>query len=312
MTPALHDDDQAGPADLHLPVLPGEVLAGLEPAPGEKMVDGTVGLGGHARLLAERLGPGGALLALDRDPAALRRARVRLADAPCPVHFAHDSFERLGRWVERLGWGGADGILLDLGVSSMQLDFPERGFSFMRDGPLDMRMDPTRGATAAMLVAQLPEKDLADLFWTMGEERHSRRIAKSIVENRLREPITTTGQLAELVARSVPGRGRHHPATRVFQALRMAVNDEPGALARGLERALSALSPGGRLAVITFHSLEDRWVKRAFRGWEDAGRGRRRYKKAVLPGRAECRENRRARSAKLRVFIRADGGGGTP
>jgi 16S rRNA (cytosine1402-N4)-methyltransferase len=194
--------------------------------------------------------------------------------------------------------------LFDLGVSSLQLDKAERGFSFMRDGPLDMRMDQSRGNTAADIVNRLPVEELADIFSRFGEERFSLRIAKRIVEKRGVMPITTTGELSLIVASAVPGRGRVHPATRVFQALRMAVNDELGTLSRGLAGAGRALLPGGRLAVLTFHSLEDRLVKRMFGRWRELGVARLVNAKALSCGREEARSNRRARSAKLRVAER--------
>lgn len=299
-----HDDDPESDDSVHLPVMPIEVMDALAPQSGERFVDGTVGLGGHAARIVASLGPDGALLAMDRDPYALAHARERLAASPCPIHWVHDRFEHMARWLGPLGWNGADGILLDLGVSSMQLDRGERGFSFRRDGPLDMRMDPGRGASAARLVAELPEEELARLFWELGEERHARRIARAIVDARGAAPIATTATLADVVARAVPGRGRTHPATRIFQALRMAVNDELGTLSRGLEASVRALAIGGRLAVLTFHSLEDRRVKRTFLDWESGGRGQRLFKKALAPGREECVFNRRSRSAKLRVFVK--------
>jgi len=288
--------------DGHEPVMVGEVMAWLAPAPGGRVVDGTVGLGGHAERLAGAVGPGGALLAIDRDPEALALARRRLAGAPCRVRFARGRFERMASWLERLGWGGADAVLLDLGVSSLQLDRPERGFSFRRDGPLDMRMDPTRGPTAADLVRDWSEEALADAFRRLGDERRPRRLARIVAEARRGRPITTTARLAELLSAGRPAGGRVHPATRAFQALRMAVNDELGALERGLAAAAEALRGGGRLAVLAFHSGEDRLVKRAFLAWEAEARGQRLHRKAIRPGRAECLANRRARSAVLRVF----------
>jgi 16S rRNA (cytosine1402-N4)-methyltransferase len=285
-------------------VLPAEVLALLAPAPGQVLVDATLGAGGHARLLAERVVPGGRLIALDRDPAMIELARPRLGGLP--VTTVRASFDQLPQVLDDLGVPAADGVLADLGVSSDQLDEAGRGFSFQQDAPLDMRLDPSSGETAAGLLRRLPERELADLFYEYGEERFSRRIARRIVETRQRRPVETTGQLAELVRRCVPRpagsrRPAIDPATRVFQALRIAVNDELSAL-EGLLRGLPrCLKPGGRAALISFHSLEDRRVKQAFRdraAWEVLTR------KPVQAGEEEVRRNPRARSAKLRAAKR--------
>jgi 16S rRNA (cytosine1402-N4)-methyltransferase len=294
----------AGPC--HVSVLPAEVLALLAPAPGEVFVDATVGAGGHARLLAERLGPSGRLIGLDRDPGMRDLARPRLEGLP--VALVHAGFDELRAVLDGLGLEKVDGVLADLGVCSDQLDAAERGFSFSQPGPLDMRLDPTGGEPAAALLRRLNERDLADLIWRYGEERFSRRIARRIVEERKRSPLETTEQLAELVRRCVPrprpgGRRRPpiDPATRVFQALRIAVNDELGALDRLLAALPGCVRPGGRAAVISFHSLEDRPVKQAFRDravWEALTR------KPVQAGEEEVRSNPRARSAKLRAARR--------
>lgn len=285
----------------HLPVMPDEVMALLDPRPGDTAVDGTVGLGGHARMTGERIGAAGRLICFDRDPEALARARANLADLECRRDFVNQPFERMGEELDRLGVTAVDRILLDLGVSSLQLDKPERGFSFMRDGPLDMRMNPRATVSARDIVNTWPAERLLHIFQTLGEERFSRRLAKSIVEARVLKPIETTGELSALAARTVPSRGRIHPATRIFQALRMEVNDELGTLSRGLAAAGRRLAPGGRLAVLTFHSLEDRLVKRVFLRWRDLGAVRLVNAKAVACGRDEAKGNRRARSAKLRV-----------
>ncbi len=289
---------------MHLPVMPDEVMELLCPEPGDIAVDGTVGLGGHARLMGEAVGPDGHLICFDRDPEALARARQRLEDVPCETDFINSPYEAMDHEVPGLGIQSVDRILLDLGVSSLQLDKPERGFSFMRDGPLDMRMNQGDGPTAADIVNSWPESQLRDLFSRLGEERFSGRIAKRIVEERSLRPIETTTALAELAEAAVPFRGKIHPATRIFQALRMEVNDELGTLARGLAAAGRLLSPGGRLAVLTFHSLEDRLVKRTFLRWRDLGLARLVTAKAVSCGRDEAAANRRARSAKLRVVER--------
>jgi 16S rRNA (cytosine1402-N4)-methyltransferase len=287
----------------HVSVLPAEVLAHLAPVPGQTVVDATVGAGGHARLLAERVAPNGRLIGLDRDPAMLELARRRLEGLP--VTLVHANFNRLRTVLDDLNVPAADAVLADLGVCSDQLDAAERGFSFQQAGPLDMRLDPEEGETAGELVGRLSERDLADLIYQYGEERFSRRIARRIVELRQRSPLETTEQLAELVRRCVPRpKGRRptiDPATRVFQALRIAVNDELGALDRFLAVLPKCVRPGGRAAVISFHSLEDRRVKQAFRDrerWEALTR------KPVQADDEEVRNNPRARSAKLRAAVR--------
>jgi 16S rRNA (cytosine1402-N4)-methyltransferase len=289
-----------------VPVLPAEVVAWLAPAPGQVLVDATVGAGGHARLLAERVAPTGRLIGLDQDEEMLALARPRLAGLP--VTLLHANFDQLRRVLNELGVEAVDGVLADLGVCSDQLDAAERGFSFQQPGPLDMRLDPSRGEPAAALLQRLSERDLADLFWQFGEERYSRRIARRIVETRQREPLATTEQLAELVRRCVPRpKGRRpaiDPATRVFQALRIAVNDELGALDRFLAALPRCVRPGGRAVIISFHSLEDRRVKQAFR---DAANWQVLTKKPVVASAEEERNNPRARSAKLRAAQRKGG-----
>lgn len=250
-------------ANYHLPVLPDEVLTALDPHPGGKFLDGTLGGGGHAALLLRAMGPTGRLYGIDQDPEALQEAQARLAAIGPNFELRRGNFgEVLQTWPPE----PLDGILLDIGVSSHQLDTPERGFSFWREGPLDMRMDPNAPTTAADLVNQLDERSLADLLFRYGEERMSRPVARAIVERRQRQPFTTTTELSEVVARVVPrSKDGIHPATRTFQGLRIAVNDELGVLERALPAAVSRLAPGGRLAVITFHSLEDRIVKQFMR-----------------------------------------------
>ena len=285
----------------HVPVLPAEVLALLEPRPGQVVVDATVGAGGHARMFAERIVPGGRLIGLDQDPAMLALATDRLDGLP--VTLVRSTFGRLPRVLAELGLERVDAVLADLGVCSDQLDDAERGLSFGRPGPLDMRLGPDAYETAAELLRRLSERDLADVIYQYGEERHSRRVARRIVEERKKSPLETTEQLAGLVRRCVP-RGKGHsidPATRVFQALRIAVNDELGELDRLLFALPECLKPGGRAAIISFHSLEDRRVKNAFR---DAERWQVLTKKPVQAGDDEARSNPRARSAKLRVAQR--------
>jgi 16S rRNA (cytosine1402-N4)-methyltransferase len=290
----------AGTGPRHVPVLPAEVLEYLAPAPGQTLVDATAGAGGHSRLLVERLLPGGRLIALDRDPAMLELARPRLEGLPATL--VHANFDRVRLVLDELAIGRVDGLLADLGVCSDQLDDARRGLSFQQAGPLDMRLDPAQGEPAAALLRRLSERDLADLIFQYGEERFSRRIARKIVEVRRRTPLETTEQLAELVRRCVPRprgpRPAIDPATRVFQALRIAVNGELDALDRLLAALPACLKPGGRAVVISFHSLEDRRVKQAFRVkelWEVLTR------KPVQAGEEETRNNPRARSAKLRA-----------
>jgi 16S rRNA (cytosine1402-N4)-methyltransferase len=290
----------ADPLPRHVPVLMDRVLEFLEPQPGQTIVDCTVGGGGHAQRIAERLGLQGRLIGLDQDDSMLEIARQRLAS--WPVHLEHRNFDQLGPVLSSLGIDKVDGVLADLGFSSDQMDDPERGLSFSQPGPLDMRLDRSVGSPASALLARTGERDLADLFWTFGEERFSRRIARRIAETRVRSPLSTTSELADLVRRCVP-RSRGHgidPATRVFQALRIAVNDELGALERLLAALPHCLRPGGRAVIISFHSLEDRLVKRAFRQkdvWQDL------TKKPVQAEEAEISENPRARSAKMRAAM---------
>lgn len=289
----------------HISVLPDEVVHWLEPRPGQIVVDATVGVGGHTERLWQRIQPGGTLIAIDQDPAMLALAKARLGDPG--VIWRQGNFEDLPAILEELKIAAVDAILADLGFCSDQMSDPARGFSFQHDGPLDMRLDRTRGEPASALVRRLGEKELADIFWQYGEERFSRRVARAIVEARKKTPITTTAQLAELVRSCVP-RSRGHaidPATRVFQALRIAVNDELGALERFLQAAPECLKEGGRLAVISFHSLEDRLVKQAFRNPPESVKELTR--KPVQASAAEIWNNPRARSAKLRVAQKTGG-----
>jgi 16S rRNA (cytosine1402-N4)-methyltransferase len=303
--------DKPEAAPRHVAVLTAEVLAALEPRSGQVIVDATVGAGGHSRLIAERLSPDGRLIGLDQDAAMLALARPRLAGLPATLVQA--PFGQLREVLDELGVGLVDGVLADLGVCSDQLDDASRGLSFGRPGPLDMRLDPDGvGETAADLVARLSERDLADVIYRYGEERHSRRIARRIVEERRRTAIDTTERLAEIVRRCLPppgrGGGRRRPAidpaTRTFQALRIAVNDELAELERLLEALPRCLKPGGVAAVISFHSLEDRPVKLAFK---DRERWQPLTKKPVEAGEEEVTNNPRARSAKLRAARRIGG-----
>ncbi|MFY9609567.1 MAG: 16S rRNA (cytosine(1402)-N(4))-methyltransferase RsmH [Blastocatellia bacterium] len=253
------------PRQAHQPVLLAEVLDWLQPQQGGVFVDCTLGLGGHAAALLNA-SPDVVLIGMDRDEAALAVARERLKVFETRFQAVHANFEDVAPVLDRLGVDQARGILADLGVSSLQLDQSDRGFSFASKAPLDMRMDQSAGETAADLVNSLPEAELADLLFEYGQERGARKIARFVARERQREPITTTDRLAAIVVRAlrVPGRWRIHPATRTFQALRIAVNGELDALTRLMPDAISILGPGGRLAVISFHSLEDRLVKRSF------------------------------------------------
>lgn len=285
----------------HVPVMCDEVVHWLDPQPGQTLVDGTLGGAGHTLALAQRVGPTGRVIALDRDPSAVERARGRLAAQPVTLVAAN--YTDLPEVLANLDCGPVDGIVLDLGLSSDQLADATRGFSFDSPGPLDLRFDPTTGEPAADLVNRWSAEQLANVIYQYGEERLSRRIARRIVETRREHPIRTAAELAALVRRSVPRSrsGGIDPATRTFQALRIAVNDELGSLERALDRLPACLRPGGRLAVISFHSLEDRRVKQAFRDdprWEVLTR------KPLRPAAEEVAANPRSRSAKLRVAAR--------
>ena len=303
----------------HVPVLYGEVLAGLDVRAGGRYIDCTAGSGGHAAGILEASAPDGALLALDTDPEAIRRTRDTLGSSGVRLQLVQANFRDLAVVARREGWSAVDGILFDLGVSSPQIGTPERGFSFQEDGPLDMRMDPRGPRTAADLVNTLPDSELSAIFRQYGEEPQAGRIAAAIVRYRVQAPIRTTAQMAALVAGVKGGRGRIHPATTVFQALRIAVNDELASLAAALPQAVGLLRPGGRLAVIAFHSLEDRIVKRYLHDEAKECRCppqqpvctcdrqpplRLLGRHAVQASEAETGRNPRARSARLRVAER--------
>lgn len=301
----------------HIPVMLEEALEGLAVKPRGRYLDGTFGRGGHARALLDRLAPEGRLLLMDRDPEAIAAAR-RAFGGDARVAIRHGSFATLAEWDETAS--GLDGVLLDIGVSSPQLDDASRGFSFMADAPLDMRMDTTQGESAADFLAGADEKEIAEVLWRYGEERFSRRIARAIVERRQAQPIRRTGELATLLEDLLGRREKgKHPATRTFQALRIRVNGELEALQQGLQGALERLRPGGRLVVISFHSLEDRLVKQFIR--DESGRAhaqprhlppapvrpaRLRAMGKARAGKAELAANPRARSAVLRVAERLE------
>ncbi len=316
----------------HRPVLADEVLAGLNVLPGGRFIDGTLGGGGHTQLLlqhsrstrtgAHRDSPadgnsGGQVLGLDVDPAAIRRVRKRFPGeiSAGRLSVARAPFDQIDRIARQQGFTRVDGILLDLGLSSFQLDTPARGFAFRHDGPLDMRFDPSTGTTAAELINNSSWEEIADILYQYGEERQSRSIARAIIASR---PVSTTAELADIVCRTLRSRGRKktHPATRTFQALRIAVNDELGQLARAMTRIPALLRPAGRVAIISFHSLEDRLVKewmrdnaRKFRPDPTLPAGGREQipilaicnKKPIVPAAAEIEENPRSRSARLRI-----------
>lgn len=291
---------------VHEPVMVAEVLEHLEPARGGVFVDCTVGLGGHARALLEA--GASRLVGFDRDPAALEQARATLSGYGDRVELVHSDYRRIAEVLDGRGIATVSGVLADLGVSSMQLDEPGRGFSFRRDDPLDMRMDATQGPTAAESIRDADERTLADVIYEFGEERHARRVARAILAARERAPIETTGQFADIVRRAIPRKGftRIDPATRTFQAIRIWVNRELEGLDRFLGDAAARLAPGGRMAVITFHSLEDRIVKHTLRAMQAAGDVgiTVRTRRPVSPGEAEVERNPRARSAKLRAIER--------
>jgi len=306
---------------IHTPALLNEVIQGLEVRPGRKYIDCTVGTGGHARVILEASSPDGTLLAIDQDPEAIEVSREVLKEYQDRVTLAQDSFSRLNLIASAYGFESVDGVLFDLGLSTLQLERSERGFSFQREGPLDMRMDPASEIDARRLVNELPEQQLVEIIARYGEEARARAIAREIVRQR---PIGTTTELADIVARTKGRRGKLHPATKTFQALRIAVNEELDALSAVLPQTLEVLAPGGRLAVITYHSLEDRMVKRFMvtesrdcicppevpvcqcghqRALETLTR------KPIRPSAAEISSNPRARSAKLRIARRVQSRG---
>jgi 16S rRNA (cytosine1402-N4)-methyltransferase len=298
----------------HQAVLLEEAISSLKVRGDGNYLDATFGRGGHSRAIMARLTEQGRLFTLDKDPQAVAAGMAEWGEDP-RFSIVQGSFAEMDRMVQE--WNierNLDGVLMDLGVSSPQLDDPERGFSFMRGGPLDMRMDPTRGVSAATWLAETPEREMARVFWEFGEERHARRIARSIVNARQQHRLETTTQLAELIEATIGNREKKHPATRCFQAIRIAINNELGDLASGLDSAISQLRPGGRLVVISFHSLEDRLVKRTFREAVRPGTVRRNIPdhpdwspslklvgKAIRASDSEVSANPRARSATMRV-----------
>jgi 16S rRNA (cytosine1402-N4)-methyltransferase len=290
----------------HVPVLLREAIEILNVRPDGFYIDATLGAGGHAEEILRRLASG-KLLGTDRDPAALAAAGQRLKSFGEKLIAMHGNFAQIDALHAASGLPPADGLLADLGMSSLQVEDASRGFSFNTPGPLDMRMDPTTGASAAELVNQMSEQELGDLIFKLGEERHSRRVARAIVKGR---PYRLTTELAQVVTRAIPSRAalHHiHPATRTFQALRLAVNQELESLESLLAKALGVLKPGGRVVIMSFHSLEDRMVKRAFQTWQHEHRARVLTRKVVRPSEEEVRTNPRSRSAKLRAAERIGG-----
>ena len=286
----------------HLPVLLDEVIQFLDPKPGGRFIDATLGAGGHTRAILERTSPDGQVVAIDQDESALSSAREMLESFGSRLVFVHANFREVRAVAEAHGFTGCDGVLADVGMSSMMVDDPSRGFSFMREGPLDMRMDRSQPLTAAEVVNHYSEKEIADILYTYGEERRSRPIARSIVRSR---PLMRTTDLVAAIQRvtGAPRHGQIHPATRTFQALRIHVNDELKSLETFLDSSVAVVRPGGRVVVIAFHSLEDRIVKQKFRA--SAVPGRALTKKVVTAPEEEVQRNPRARSAKLRVWERS-------
>lgn len=303
----------------HITVLKEEAVAGLNIRPDGIYVDCTLGGAGHSSMIAAQLGAGGRLIAIDQDDVALANARGKLAAFGDRVTLVKSNFRRIRQVVEELGLSGVDGVLFDLGVSSPQLDEGERGFSYNADAPLDMRMDQTASLTAYEIVNEWAEEELAQIIWEYGEEKFSRKIARQIVQQREKEPIRTTGQLVEMIKEAIPAAARRtgpHPAKRTFQAIRIAVNDELNAFREAVADSIELLNPGGRISVITFHSLEDRICKQTF---QDYAKGctcppafpictcgnqpvvKVITRKPILPSEAELEANPRARSAKLRI-----------
>ncbi len=289
---------------MHESVLLQETIDGLDLKPGDVLVDGTLGRAGHS-LEAFRREPGIRIVGIDRDEDALDESQAKLVHAGAKFELFKGNFRDMDKFVAK-----ADKVVLDLGVSSPHLDSSRRGFSFKNDEPLLMTMDKNPGKdafTARDIVNGWAEEDIANVVYAYGEERYARRIARAIVEQRQAQPIETTRELVEVIESAVPGMYRHgkiHPATRTFQALRIAVNDELGSLKQGLSRAMELLGPGGRMAVISFHSLEDRIVKVAMKEWQKEGKGEQLTKKPIVPTDAEMARNPRSRSAKLRIFIK--------
>ena len=292
---------------MHFPVLLREVIDYLDPVPGDVILDATLGGGGHAVEILKKIVPGGRLIALDRDPEAVERGRQRLENFKDEVIFINDDFRNVDRVLKRAGIEGINGAIFDLGMSSFQVDDGRRGFSFLKDGPLDMRFNVSQKLSAADVVNRSGKEELADIIKRYGEEKHARLVAGAILAARRKKRIKTTGELADIILKAAGGKYRKqrlHPACRAFQALRIYVNDELAALEEAADKTVFYLRPGARMCVISFHSLEDRIVKNIFRGMAKRGEVTLVTRKPVTPGREEVRGNPRARSAKLRVAER--------
>lgn len=293
--------------DKHVSVLLKESIEGLALKDGQTVFEGTVGLGGHSRKICEKIGASGLFIGTDADQESLSIAEERLRDLPCKKIFACDNFRNIDTVLANSGVEKVDAILLDIGLSNRQLEVAPRGFSFMRDEPLLMTFRSSGdGLTAREIVNEWAEESIADIIYGYGEERYARRIARGIIEARTEKPIETSGQLAEIIKQSVP-KGRFNkinPATKTFQALRIAVNDELGALREGISKGFECLSSGGRMGVISFHSLEDRIVKEFYRKQSDLGTATLITKKPIVPSEEEIQENPKSRSSKLRILVK--------
>jgi len=289
----------------HTPVMVDEVIEYLMPQINGVYIDGTLGLGSHAKAILNRIGPNGTLIGIDRDAQSLTIAKEELEKFKGQCHFVHDDYRHMDKILSDLNIKDVDGILLDLGVSSYQLDDPSRGFSIKEDGPLDMRMDQDSHISAYDLVNSLSESELSNILRDFGQERWHHRIARQLVKERARNPINTTKELSQIILKAMPSnrqkRNRIHPATRAFQAFRIAVNRELESIEEVIDQCMDALNVGGRLVVIAFHSLEDRIVKHTFRAINKEGSGRALFKKPLRPSEKEAEDNPRARSARLRV-----------
>ncbi|MCX5712893.1 MAG: 16S rRNA (cytosine(1402)-N(4))-methyltransferase RsmH [Candidatus Omnitrophica bacterium] len=291
----------------HIPVMPQEIIKYLLPAPGKTIVDATTGTGGHSEIIAGLISPGGRLICLDRDESSLAIAKTRLSAYQGLITFVHSNFVDIDSALADIGVEKVDGIVFDLGMSTFQLEDPSRGLSFQKDGPLDMRFDRSGFISAYDLVNNLNEEELSQVLWTFGQERWHNRIARMVVETRSRHPITTTRQLSDIIVRAIPARFKHyriHPATRAFQALRIAVNRELEAAEAGLNKSVGLLKEGGRICAISFHSLEDRIVKLRFKEFAAQVKIEIITPKPLIPSAEEARVNPASRSAKLRVAER--------
>ncbi len=291
----------------HIPVMPQEIIKYLEPAPGKIIVDATTGTGGHSEMIAERIYPGGRLICIDRDEASLAVAQSRLRVYKNLVSFVHSNFVDIDSALAKFGIEKVDGIIFDLGMSTFQLEDASRGLSFQKEGPLDMRFDQSGYISAYDLVNNLNEDELSGVLWTFGQERWHNRIAHLVAESRQHQPITTTRQLKDIVVRAIPAKFRHyriHPATRTFQAIRIAVNRELEAVEAGLNKTVGLLKKGGRICVVSFHSLEDRIVKFRFKEFAQQDKIKIITPKPLIPSPQESSVNPASRSAKLRVAER--------